>query len=616
MSLNFSDDEDTYEPKAGEGEQKKEWGEEHFGEENENDFSVPVEEGVEGEPEAEPVEVKKKKKTSLGFHLKNVFNDVALKKVEKYIKKKRKRECLNAGEEFFDDEENEDDVSNEEEGNEDEGDLERYVREEQKRLAEMIPEKDEFWEMYIYLNLKKKKRKIEYDPTYYSNAFKRILENVKKDYIKIIEEQLFKNEKLKEYFITTDVTDILKNLPNNIFQIEKFLKARVIQKCYSLSEINRKLTDLFNKGNFCNYIREVNIYSPQGLTGDVDAFGYRNDGYLDIGANQNREKDREAEMEQEKKDNEFHRSLSTSVIRERENVNMLLKKLYEKYTDIINKVKRHQRSELRSNFNLFMNMINEVTSKLYFNIHNVLVTDENLKIADIYKTIRRKYNIHDVLAKVQKLTQKKEVYEIYRSYLLYKYKTTETMCDDAFKNHIMQDNVNVFNFKKFYNTDFSEDVQSIIKTIKEKEDSDEEEEEDDAGEVGMHGLGKEGKAAKDVKGEFNKQRKYPVDESYKNDVYTDDFFNIDKGSGRDRENINMYSSKAEVPVSNEHASTSSKYINKEKRDNSPVASPRIEQTNSGKTEKSEHKEETPLERAKRIAREKKKMLLEAKSKII
>lgn len=615
MSLNFSDDEDTYEPQVGEGEKKQKWSEEHFGEENENDFEATVEEGVE-EQGAEPVEeVKKKKKTSLGFHLKNVFNDVALKRVEKYIKKKRKRQCLETGEEFFDDEEHEDDASNEEEGDENEGDLERYVREEQKRLADMIPEKDEFWEMYIYLNLKKKKRKIEYDPTYYSNAFKKILENLKKDYIKIIEEHLFKNEKLREYFITTDVADILTNLPNNIFQMEKFLKARVIQKCYNLSEMNRKLTDLFNKGTFCNYVTEVNMYNQKGLTGDSGSYGYRNDGYFDIGMNQNREKDGEEEMEQEKKDNEFHRSLSTSVIRERENVNMLLKKLYEKYVDIISKVKRHQRSELRSNFNLFMNLINEVTSKLYFNIHNVLVTDENLKIADIYKTIRRKYNIHDVLAKVQKLTQKREVYEVYRSYLLYKYKTTEAICDDAFKNHIMQDNVNVFNFKKFYNTDFSEDVQSIIKDVKEKEDSDEEEAEDE-GEVGMHGLGKERKAAKDVKGEFNKQRKYPVDESYKNDVYTDDFFNIDKGSGRDRENINTYSSKVEVPASNEHATTFSKYVNKEKRDNSLVASPRIEQTNNGKTEKSEHKEETPLERAKRIAREKKKMLLEAKSKII
>lgn len=614
MSLNFSDDEDTYEEKIGEGQNKKEeWGEDQFREENENDFDATVE----GEQETEPVEeVKKKKKTSLGFHLKNVFNDVALKRVEKYIRKKRKRENLNTGEEFFDDEENEGDASNEEEGNEDEGDLERYVREEQKRLAELIPEKDEFWEMYIYLNLKKKKRKIEYDPTYYSNAFKKILENVKKDYIKIIEEHLFKNEKLQEYFITTDVTDILQNLPNNIFQIEKFLKARVIQKCYSLSEINRKLTHLFNKGTFCNYVREVNMYNQEELTGDSGTYGYRNDGYFDMGANQNKEKEREAEMEQEKKDNEFHRSLSTSVILERENINMLLKKLYEKYVDIINKVKRHQRSELRSNFNLFMNLINEVTSKLYFNIHNVLVTDENLKIADIYKTIRRKYNIHDVLAKIQKLTQKKEVYEIYRSYLLYKYKTTEAICDDAFKNHIMEDNVNVFNFKKFYNTDFAEDIQSIIKEVKEKVNSDEEEDEEDEGEVGMYGLGKERKAAKDVKGEFNKQRKYPVDESYKNDVYTDEFFNIDKGSGRDRESSNTYSGKVEVPVSNEHASTFSKYETKEKRDNSLVASPRIEQTNNGKTEKSEQKEETPLERAKRIAREKKKMLLEAKSKII
>ncbi|GAB65423.1 hypothetical protein PCYB_061550 [Plasmodium cynomolgi strain B] len=131
---------------------------------------------------------------------------------------------------------------------------------------------------------------------------------------------------------------------------------------------------------------------------------------------------------------------------------------------MVHKIKQHRRKNLKTNFNLFMHLINEVISKLYFPVNNVLLMGDNrTDLTDIYKTVRRKYNIHDVLSKVQNLTQKKDVYEHYRAYLLYKYKTTYSVCDELFKTHQMGDNINIFNFKNFYNTDFGGDKFSVIR---------------------------------------------------------------------------------------------------------------------------------------------------------
>ncbi|CRG97225.1 conserved Plasmodium protein, unknown function [Plasmodium gallinaceum] len=503
---------------------------------------------------------KKKKKKSVVFQLKNLFNEVALNKINSYIEKKRKNEHRNS----YDDDSNL--YKDENEGSTDEDELQKYVREEKNKIKQILPEKDELWEIYLYLNLKKKKRKIDYDEKYYSSLIKKILENVEKEYKDIIKEKLFQNKNFEEYLIITDFVDFLKS--NNIQNIERNILIPLIKKKNSLIEIKKKLVELYNKGNCCSYIKDINFLNEkkeQNLNEQVDS----NDNIRNY--------------------ENYNKKQNTNLIIEKEKLNLYLSKLYDKYAMMINKIKKHKRKDLRTNFNLFMNLINEVTSKLYFSIHNVfLMDDNNSNINDIYKTIRRKYNIHDVLSKIQKLTQKKEVYEHYRSYLIYKYKTTYPVCDNIFKNHIMKDNINIFNFKKFYNTEFLKEKFFII-----REDEDTE----------IHNTNISDNE-KNEKGEINNENKKKMNNNspedlFTNDIYNDDFFSVNMEKNNCKENLqdnnNNY---LNIPEKKE-----------EKNQNNNINEQKDVENNN-------NVEETPLEKAKRIAREKKKKLLESRIKII
>ncbi|CRG99073.1 conserved Plasmodium protein, unknown function [Plasmodium relictum] len=567
MSLHFSDEDDIYEDNANkEKSENNDLNYDSFNDEKKNDENFIQKDHYDEMEECE-VEEKKKRKKSVGFQLKNLFNDIALNKINSYIQKKRKSEHRNS----YDDNSNLYEDDNEEDSYEDE--LQKYVREEKDKIKQVLPEKDELWEMFIYLNLKKKKRKIDYDEKYYSLAIKKILENVEKEYKDIIKEKLFQNKNFEEYLIITDFSDFLKS--NNIENIEKNTLIPLIKKKNSLKDIKKKLIELYNKGNYCSYIKEINFFNEK-----------KEENLNEEGDNNNNSRKYETYKRQ-----------STNLIIEKEKLNLSLSKLSDKYSLMINKIKKHKRKDLRTNFNLFMNLINEVTSKLYFSIHNVfLIDDNNSNIADIYKTIRRKYNIHDVLAKVQKLTQKKEVYEHYRSYLIYKYKTTYPVCDDAFKNHIMKDNINIFNFKKFYNTEFSKEKFFIIKDYEKTETQNE------------NISNTEKNEKEEMMSQNKKKDKTSSEDLYTNDVYNDDFFNVNMQNDCSK-NLQNGNTDLNIPEKKEEKNE----INNNNNDNKNI----FEQKNmENENNDNNNLNETPLERAKRIAREKKKKLLESRIKII
>ncbi|SOV14902.1 conserved Plasmodium protein, unknown function [Plasmodium gaboni] len=597
---------------------------------NNEDTYIGPDEGTEAE-----LEGKKKKKKSVIFQLKNLFNDVSLNKLNAYIRKKRRKseEEMNSNDNFsrssyekegekeknpkkkkkndhvdnykddnykdniykdniYDDkifDNSDDNLYNDDilnnPSDEEEDELQRYVREEKNKMKQIMPEKDDLWELYIYMNLKKKKRKIEYNEKQYSSAMNKVFNNLENEYKNIIKEKLFNKIIFKEYLVIKDDVEYFKN--NHIMNIEKNITIPIIKKKNLLSEMKKKLILLYNKGICCNYIKEISINSVGKI--DEQRNSYENLDGSSLRVNENM-------------DNYINKIQDNNyLIIEKESLNIGLNKLFDKYCIIVHKIKAHRRKDLRRNFNSFMELINEVFTKLYFSIHNIFLTDEdmNINLTDIYKTIRRKYNMHDVLDKLQKLTHKKECYEHYRSYLLYKYKTTYSVCDEVFKNHIMNDNINIFNFKKFYNTDFSKDNFTIIKQEQKITTNDNE----------LHNF-------------IYDQNDNEEDRNiFTNDIYNEDFFTI---------NINHMENKNTQSPQNDTVTISQKIYNVKPKDNIiPITKENhtynnnnINNININNNNINNNSniynvvEETPLEKAKRIAREKKKQLMNNRVKII
>ncbi|CAD2086821.1 conserved Plasmodium protein, unknown function [Plasmodium vinckei lentum] len=584
MSLNFSDD-DIYENKGDEipyennlnediGNNEVNFNGDLYGDEYADEFERNA--NIEEDEQKE----KKKKKTII-FQLKNLFNEAALKQINSDINKKRKNEKRNS---YNDDYSNmmDHDEFDEKYSDNDDDELKKYVQDEKNKIKQLVDEKDELWDMYIYLNLKKKKRKIDYTEERYTSAIKKVLDSFCSEYKNMIIENLFKNKHFEKHLIVSDIDIFFKN--NNIENVYKNTTTPVINKKNNLLEIKKRLVDTYNKGNCFNYLKEVSVDNRARLNGATeDEYGFENDESIN-----------EDKSEYMFNDSSKRGELDTNFIIEREKINLKINKLEHKYIKLIQTVKQYKRKHLRTNFNLFMNLINEVTSKLYFSIHNVLlINDGENNLADIYKTIRRKYNIHDVLNKVQNLTQKKEVYEHYRSYLIYKYKSTYPICNNTFKNHQMEENINIFNFKKTYNTKFTNNFSLL-------------QDENDLGDEHFNKAENSMSANKtdiNANNNMNINNKQVEENIFAQDVYEEDFFNIDTqnkesdiktDSWEDREKNNEMN-----PNANSLASTKQDTQNKSDIPNEPTTI-----------------EETPLERAKRIAREKKKKLMESQAKIL
>ncbi|ANQ07165.1 Uncharacterized protein PCOAH_00014880 [Plasmodium coatneyi] len=577
MSLNFSDDDEVYTQdgaKIGEeddlnaGAAEDPTGgvaEDYMGDAADDYMGDGADDPVGEEPNEQ--EEKKKRKKSIGFQLKNIFNDVALNKITGYIKKKRKRnsytdkwndshggnnEGSSGGEGGSDDDAMGDEMGDEED------ELQKYVREEKNKIKQILPENDELWDIYMYLNLKKKKRKIDYSEKHYNAAIRKILQCVTNDYKNIVIAKLFENEVLKKYLILPDQSEFFKN--SKIEHIGRNTSVPIIRRKNYLLAIKKKLVELYLKGNCCSYTKDEEL---------CHLYGEEKDG---------------GDMSDHPRSNVDQAGKDTNFIIEREKINMDLSKLTDKYTRMVQKIKQHRRKNLKTSFNLFMNLINEVMSKLYFPVNNVLLMgDNNTDLTDIYKTVRRKYNIHDVLSKVQTLSQKKEMYEHYRAYLLYKYKTTYSVCDELFKTHQMGDNINVFNFKNFYNTDFGADKFGVIQA----EGGDEQEE-------GENGAGGVGTSPRDDA--VHKSQQGAPGEHFSGDVY-------DVYDGEDFFQVNVSPDGA---TANAAATVDSSSVQAE----APGIAPCIDPVNAAPPE------ETPLERAKRIAREKKQKLMESRVKIV
>ncbi|CDU16653.1 conserved Plasmodium protein, unknown function [Plasmodium yoelii] len=584
MSLNFSDD-DIYENKGEEiphennlnediGNNEVNFNEEGYGDE----YVDELEKNEQNE---------KKKKKTITFQLKNIFNEAALKQINNDINKKRKSEKRDS---YNDDNYNmmgQDEFEEKYSDDDDDDELKKYVQDEKNKIKQLIDEKDELWDMYIYLNLKKKKRKIDYTEERYTNAIKKVLDSFCNEYKNLIIEELFKNKKFEKYLIVHDIDIFFKN--NNLENVHKNTTIPIINKKNNLLNIKKKLVDIYNKGNCFNYLKEVTVDKMSKLNeSEEDEFEFNNN-----------ESPNDDKNEYMFNDNNKIGELDTHFIIEREKLNMKINRIEYKYVKLIQTVKQYKRKHLRTSFNLFMNLINEVTSKLYFSIHNVLlINDEKNNLADIYKTIRRKYNIHDVLNKIQNLTQKKEVYEHYRSYLIYKYKSTHPICNNTFKNHKMDENINIFNFKKVYNTKFVNNFSLI-------------QDENDIGhdehfnktENSMS----ENKTNIDVNNNMNKNKKDSEENIFSQDVYEEDFFNIDT-QNKEIDKTNY------VKTDNLEDREKNNEINHNA--NNLVSGKQDAQNKSGSTDAPTTIEETPLERAKRIAREKKKKLMENKTKII
>ncbi|ETW30617.1 hypothetical protein PFFCH_01919 [Plasmodium falciparum FCH/4] len=619
--------------------------------ENVQEMDVNNEENYIGPDEGSEVELegKKKKKKSVIFQLKNLFNDVSLNKLNTYIRKRRRKsqEEMNSNDHFsrssyekegekeknnkkkkrnengyaygednyndniydnsddklFNDSYNNmynDDILNDQSREDvdvdvdEEDELQKYVREEKNKMKQIMPEKDELWELYIYMNLKKKKRKIEYNEKQYSNAMNKVFSNLENEYKSIIKEKLFGKIIFKEYLVISDDVEYFKN--NHIMNIGKNMTIPIIKKKNLLSEMKRKLILLYNKGICCNYIKEISINSGGKINEQTNSYQNQDGSSLRINENM---------------DYYINKIQDNNLIIEKESLNLYLNKLFDKYCIIVHKIRTHRRKDLRMNFNSFMDLINEVFTKLYFSIHNIFLTDEdmNINLTDIYKTIRRKYNMHDVLDKVQKLTHKKECYEHYRSYLLYKYKTTYSVCDEAFKNHIMNDNINIFNFKKFYNTDFSKENFTIIK----------EEQKINTNDNDFHHFTYDQNNAEEHTNIFT------------NDIYNEDFFSINVNNmeakgiqppHRDTTTVpeKSYNAKTKdhiTPVlKEEHAYNNNNNNNNKNNNNNNNNNKNNNNNNNNDNNNNNVVEETPLEKAKRIAREKKKQLMNNRVKII
>ncbi|CAA9987105.1 conserved Plasmodium protein, unknown function [Plasmodium knowlesi strain H] len=597
MSLNFSDDDEVYTQygaKNGEGDDLNagtaedptgEVAEDYMGDAPEDYMGDAADDPVGEEPNEQ--EEKKKRKKSMGFQLKNIFNDVALNKITGYIKKKRKSEKRNSYTDKWNDSHAGDnrDSSGGEGGSDDdavddeEDELQKYVREEKNKIKQILPENDELWDIYMYLNLKKKKRKIDYSEKHYTAAIRKILQCVTNDYKNIVIAKLFENKVLKKYLILPDQSDFFKK--SKIEYIGRNTSVPIIRRKNYLLVIKKKLVELYIKGNCCSYTKDEELCHLYGEDRDGGNLSDHE------GDPNQRELNQRSNLDQAGKD--------TNFIIEKEKINIELAKLTDKYTRMVQKVKQHRRKNLKISFNLFMNLINEVMSKLYFPVNNVLLMgDNNTDLTDIYKTVRRKYNIHDVLSKVQTLSQKKEMYEHYRAYLLYKYKTTYSVCDDLFKMHQMGDNINVFNFKKFYNTDFGADTFGFIKG-----DEGHDEQGRPSGAEGANGMRtspRDGAVRKAEQGE-------PGDH-FSGDVYdvydAEDFFQV---------NITP-----DVPAGEVEGKVAGNVEGNApaERDSCTVQA----EAPGTSTVNGAPPEETPLERAKRIAREKKQKLMESRVKII
>ncbi|GAW79914.1 hypothetical protein, conserved [Plasmodium gonderi] len=601
MSLNFSDDEDVY----AQGDDVNLEGDDingrldddHIGDAEDGYIGLGAD-NVTGDERNEEEE-KKKRKKSITFQLKNLFNDVALNKITNHIVKKRKSEHRNSCNSTWDSHRNDDQASNDIPGDDDilseeEDELQKYVREEKNKIKQILPENDELWDIYMYLNLKKKRRKIDYNEKHYSAAIRKILEYVTNEYKNIISEKLFLNKTLKKYLILPDQSEFFQK--SKIENVEKNTSIPIIRRRNSLKQIKKKLVELYNKGNCCSYTKDEELTHLYADDRDGEFFSDHpsSSGHYNRRGNSNENLNRNEtnNFDQIRKDNNF--------IIEKEKLNLELTKLTDKYTRMVNKIRQHRRKSLKTNFNLFMNLINEVTSKLYFSVHSVLLMGDNqTDLTDVYKTIRRKYNIHDVLGKIQNLSQKKEFYEHYRAYLLYKYKSTYPVCDKVFKTHEMVNNVNIFNFKKFYSTEFGTEKFFVIREEEEKEEEEESVQHDDA----------------NAKGKVGQEKS---DDFFSKDVYdvydSNDFFHVNVRSdevpagthvektARDPSNVQVSNACTNVPVdviSNISSGiTGGNPVHTEPSVNGNVV------------------EETPLERAKRIAREKKQKLMESRIKIV
>ncbi|KJP86500.1 hypothetical protein AK88_03876 [Plasmodium fragile] len=591
MSLNFSDDDEVYAQdgaKNGEpddlnggalGDPMGDVAEHYMGDQAE-DYMGDVADDPVGEEHNEQEE-KKKRKKSMGFQLKNIFNDVALNKITSYIRKKRKSEKRNSYTSTWNDSHAGDNHgSSGEQGDSDddgmgdeEDELQKYVREEKDKIKQILPQNDELWDIYMYLNLKKKKRKIDYNEKHYTAAIRKILECITNDYKTIVIAKLFENQVLKKYLILPDQSDFFKN--SKIEYIGRNTSVPIIKRKNYLLEIKKKLVELYIKGNCCSYTKDeelCHLYGKEKDSGDLS----------------------EHQGEPSQRSNVDQAGKDTNFIIEKEKINLELTKLADKYTRMVHKIKQHRRKNLKTNFNLFMNLINEVISKLYFPVNNVLLMGDNkTDLTDIYKTVRRKYNIHDVLSKVQTLSQKKEVYEHYRAYLIYKYKTTYSVCDELFKTHQMGENINIFNFKSFYNTDFGADKFCVIRSA----EGDQQEE----GAATSHGddAVREQEVRKDEQGESG--------DPFSGDVYdmydAEDFFQV---------NVCPDVAAGKAPAARDSSSVQAEATGTAHVNGGPVNGGPV----NGDPVNGAPVEETPLERAKRIAREKKQKLLESRGKII
>ncbi|SCO66151.1 conserved Plasmodium protein, unknown function [Plasmodium vivax] len=599
MSLNFSDDDEVYTQdgaKNGEGDDLNggasedpagdaaedymgDAAEDYMGDAAEDYMGDAAEDPVEGERNEE--EEKKKRKKSITFQLKNIFNDVALNKITSYIRKKRKREKRNSYTGEWNDSHGGDNQSSsggEEGGSDDamgeeEDELQKYVREEKNKIKQILPENDELWDIYMYLNLKKKKRKIDYNEKHYTEAIRKILQCVTSDYKAVVIAKLFENKVLKKYLILPDQSDFFKN--SKIEHIGRNTSVPIIKRKNSLLVMKKKLVEVYVKGNCCSYTKDEELCHLYGGEKDGADLSDHNGGadHYNMGDPHRGEFNRE---QPNQRSNLEQAGRDTNFVIEKEKINLELAKLTDKYTRMVHKIKQHRRKNLKTSFNLFMQLINEVMSKLYFPVNNVLLMGENkTDLTDIYKTVRRKYNLHDVLSKVQSLSQKKEVYEHYRAYLIYKYKSTYSACDQLFKTHQMGENINIFNFKSFYNTEFGADEFSVVRA-QEAEGVEEANEAHEAGGASGVGSSPHGDAAKSGQGA-------PGD-SFAGDVYdvydAEDFFQVNvapegKAGGAAGDAAGSAAAAGTAPV-----------------------------------------EETPLERAKRIAREKKQKLMESRVKII
>ncbi|VWU49808.1 conserved protein, unknown function [Hepatocystis sp. ex Piliocolobus tephrosceles] len=515
--------------------------------------------------------------------------------------------------------------SEEEEETEEEK-IRKYIKEQNEKIKQILPEKDEFWDIYMYLNLKKKRRKIDYNEKEYTAAVNKILEAMKNEYKNVLNEKLFKNEKLKEYLIITDSETFYKN--SKIENIDKNITFPMIRKSNLLTEMKKGLLQLYYKGNCFNYLKEINYEHVNANEGKEGYEGYE-DTYDENNITDNEEKEGYREMYDEKytnnndyrvndknNDNYYYfdknrmNRINENAIIESEKINLELSRLYNKYNQMIQKIKHHKKKSIRTNLNIFMNLITEVFSKLYLTMNNALMTyDKNTNLIDLYKTIRRKYNIHDVLSKIQKLTKKKEVYEHYRSYLLYKYKTTYNTCQDLFNTHVMQDSINIFNFKQFYNTEFSSDDFGAILEQQHEEDTI----------FSSSVFAKKFNLNPDIRNNKSNKTKEAEKTQFMNDeVYSyDTFFDINAPSKvPDNDQAKTTATNAATATT---AATATGTTAATATGTTAATATTTTTTTTTATTDDQNKEnlnETPLERAKRLAREKKKKLLESRIKII